>query len=166
MYIESIEIHFTTKKAPMKVFGAEAQRVFDEKAYEKNTVEVTIDGNILAIPRSSILYTKITPHDVANELRHDIDELTDAIVEYFLEEKSAPYEEHDPGFREYLARYVSRCPKDWEYDIFAGRLAVGEGPVEDRKLLETKDPVILKKAKKLFKKMAELDQIFAGDCHV
>jgi len=49
MYIESIEIHFTTKKAPIQVVGGSAQELFDQKAYHNDVVEVTVDGEILEI---------------------------------------------------------------------------------------------------------------------
>mgnify|MGYP001157838288 CR=1 FL=1 len=164
MYIKCIELHFNTKRKPIKVFGAEAQRIFEKKTYRDNVVEVTVDNNIFAIPSTSIAFVEIKPHDVANELKDEIDALEEEIVEDFLEEKSKTYKENDPDLREYLEWYAW-SPADWEYDIYAGRLLIGEGPEEDKKLLETKDPVILKKAKQLFKRMADLEQILAGDPH-
>lgn len=40
MYIESIENHFTTKKAPIQVVGGSAQELFDQKTYHNDVVLV------------------------------------------------------------------------------------------------------------------------------
>lgn len=158
MYIESIEIHFTTKKAPMKVFGAEAQRVFDEKAYEKNTVEVTTpDGKILSIPRSSILYTKITPNEVANELLHDIEALKEEIAKKVIED--------DPVYKK--EGFVILPPEEWELSndeqgikqLLIGYFSDGDIPII------TKDKKIIRDFYDLSQLIEDLEKVLAGDNH-
>jgi len=158
MYIEQITIHFTTKKAPMKVFGAEAQRVFDEKAYEKNTVEVTIDGDILAIPRESILFVEIKPNKEANELNHEIDLYAREIAEKVIED--------DPVYKK--EGFVILPPEEWELSndeqgikqLLIGYFSDGDIPII------TKDKKIIRDFYDLSQLIEDLEKVLAGDRNV
>lgn len=73
MYIKQIKLYFNTNDKALEVVGSEAQRIFESQL--ERVVSVTVDGKMLFIPRSSILYIEAIPHEEANSLQRKIDDM-------------------------------------------------------------------------------------------
>lgn len=79
MYIKSIKFYFNTNDKVLEVHGQEAQRIYDSQM--ERVVSVTVDGKMLFIPRSSILYIEAQPHEEANELERKITNMKQDLCE-------------------------------------------------------------------------------------
>jgi hypothetical protein len=141
MYIKSIKFHFNTNNKILEVVGQEAQRIFESQL--ERVVSVTVDGKMLFIPRSSILYIEAQPHEEANVLAREIamkrQELVEEIKAYI-----------DAG-------YILKKFEEWE--LKGKRLRVGYGGFGSRETVSVDEPCIIQTYQeivRLSEKLAEL----------
>lgn len=155
MYVKTVEIYIANKKQPLRVTGAEAQKLYELKSLNE-LIEINLDGIIFTIPRQNILYFATVPNDEANELAHTISEIAREVAEDVLKELPVPHCSCD----ECECADVVESPTEWT--IEEGKLNIGYHTTREDRKLETKNPELIKRAEEIFKKIEKLENILGG----
>ena len=82
-YVKHIEIHFTTKRKPIKVVGASAQELFDQKAYHNDNEKVNQLVHDIEILSREITEEILIAHDIP--LSWDRSNFVNPVEEWRLE---------------------------------------------------------------------------------